>query len=214
MKIILGLLIIANVLFFAWFNWGNVHEGVPAQAALQAEKIQLLSNDGVSQQPNPADKKVLNALSCMEWSDFSGTDLKRANNALASLNWGEKLSQRPIEYNSGFWAYIPPLKNKIAVAQKIEQLKARGVEEYFVVQEPGMWQHAISLGVFKTEDAARNFLATLKNKDVGSAKVGARDSKLRATIFVFEQLDEAMVEQLMQLQREFPSSELKRLACK
>jgi SPOR domain len=150
----------------------------------------------------------------MEWSDFSGSDLTRANDALTPLKLGNKLSSRPIEYSSGFWVYLPPLKDKAAIAKKLEQLKARGVSEYFVVAEAGEWQHAISLGVFKSEESAQNYLTILKDSGVNSAKVGERASKLKATIFVFKQVDEALVEQLKTLQKDFPSSELKSVECR
>jgi hypothetical protein len=150
----------------------------------------------------------------MEWSDFSGADLKRASAALAALPLGGKLSQRPIEYNIGYWIYIPPLKDKAHINQKIAQLKERGVEEYFVVQEAGEWQHAISLGVFKSEDAAQKFLESLAAKDVHSAKIGERASKLKATVFVLNGLDEQTVAKLTELQKDFPASELKKMACR
>ena len=71
------------------------------------------------------------------------------------MQLGGKLSQRQVELDRGYWVYFPPLKNKEAVNRKIAELKALGINDYFVVQGPGHWQNAISLGVFKTGDAAQ-----------------------------------------------------------
>ncbi len=218
-KIWLGGLLLANGLLFAYLQWGgtsfNDANKLPALPALHAEKLLIVSAPQAATPiaSAPSAEPPVAPLSCWEWSDFSGQDLKDASAALANLKLGNKLSQHPIEYNSGFWVYIPPLKDKAAVAQKVAQLKARGVEEYFVVQEPGEWLHAISLGVFRSEDKAQKYLASIKELGVHSATTGERASKLKATVFVFKQVDDALVEQLKVLQKEFASSELKSVAC-
>jgi len=151
---------------------------------------------------------------CMEWGEFSGTDLKRATQALVELKLGDHLAQRTVEYTSGYWVYIPPLKNKTAVNRKIEQLKALGVEDYFVLHEKPHWLNVISLGVFKTEEAAKNYLASLKKKGVRTAKVGERKSRLKFTVFQLNQIDTELSAKLSKLQKEYENSELKAVACK
>ncbi|OGA26822.1 MAG: hypothetical protein A2W81_03210 [Betaproteobacteria bacterium RIFCSPLOWO2_12_61_14] len=151
---------------------------------------------------------------CMEWGEFSGADLARATAALSTLQLGDKLSQRQVEYAIGYWVYIPPQKNKAAVSQKIAQLKARGVDEYFVVPDAGPWLNAISLGVFKTREAAQHFLDELRDsKGVRSAQIGERASKLKATLFVLNGLDAKTGNELARIQKDFAGSELKDISC-
>jgi len=154
-----------------------------------------------------------NTLACLEWGDFSGTDLTRAAAALSALQLGDKLSQRQIERDIGYWVYIPPLKNKAAVNRKIAELKALGVTEYFVVQVSGRWHNAISLGVFKSPDAAQNFLHYLRSKGVRTAKAGERASKLKTTIFKLNRIDAPAVAKLTAMQKDFAGSELKNVPC-
>ncbi|MBU1777368.1 MAG: SPOR domain-containing protein, partial [Gammaproteobacteria bacterium] len=163
--------------------------------------------------PPAEDAKPAVAASCTEWGEFSGADLARAAQALETMKLGDRLSQRIVEQDHGYWVYIPPLKNKAAVERKIEQLKVRGVEEYYVVQGEGTWMNAISLGVFKTEEAAQKYLAYLRSKTVRSAKVGERSSKLRFTVFVMKDLDAAALVRLEGLHKEFPDSKLATSAC-
>ncbi|BCK86590.1 hypothetical protein MIZ01_0353 [Sideroxyarcus emersonii] len=155
----------------------------------------------------------LNLAKCAEWGEFSGDDLSRAQQALAVLKLGDNLTRRAVERNHGYWVYIPPLKKRASVEKKIAQLKERGVKDYFVVQEKGKWQNAISLGVFKTRDAAEKYIAMLHTKDVRTAKVGERTSKLKYTVFLIRDLDSGTTDKLNALQQEFPESELKVEAC-
>lgn len=151
--------------------------------------------------------------SCAEWGEFSGDDLARAQQALSAMKLGEKLSARSVEHNHGYWVYIPPAKKRADVEKKIVQLKGHGVSDYFVVQEKGKWLNAISLGVFKTREAAQRYLATLRSKGIRTAKVGERASRLRFTVFAMKGLDAGTTAKLKSLQKSFPDSELKVLAC-
>ena len=176
--------------------------GVPAPAAIALPK------------PEPgAAANPVNAANCAEWGEFSGDDLSRAQAALSMLKLGDNLAQREVEHNHGYWVYIPPMKKHASVEKKIAQLKQRGVKDYFVVQEKGKWMNAISLGVFKTQDAAEKYVAVLRNKDIRSAKVGERTSKLKYTVFAIKDLDSGTTDKLNALQKEFPDSKLKLLAC-
>ena len=157
--------------------------------------------------------KTMAIKSCMEWGEFSGTDLARATKVLTGLKLGERLDQHTVEYQSGYWVYIPPLSNKTAVNRKIEKIKAVGVDDYFVVQDSRKWFNAISLGVFKTRDAAVNFQLSLKKKGLTSTKVGERKKKLKYTVFVIKGVDAEGKARLAKLQKDFANSELKAVAC-
>lgn len=229
MRILVWILLLGNVIFFAVMQWGGVLFGdgqaVQAQPALHEEKIRLL--DQPKSAPVPTQPVAASAVpvalaaapvkpnntACMEWGEFSGTDLARANNVLANLQLGDRLGQRQIEHSIGYWVYIAPLKDKAAVNQKVAQLKGRGIAEYFVVQEAGPWFNAISLGVFKTQDAAQKFTETLRAKDVHSAQVGERAGKFKATVFVLNGLDAATGGKLTALQKDFAGTELKTVPC-
>ena len=150
---------------------------------------------------------------CLEWSDFSGPDLARATAALSTLQVADKLSQRQIERDIGYWVYIPPLRTKAAVNRKIAELKALGIREYFVMQNPGRWLNAISLGIFKTQDAAQNFHHHLQTKGVRTARVGERIGKLKATIFLLNGVDAATQVKLTAMQKDFAGSTLNSIPC-
>jgi len=152
-------------------------------------------------------------LACLEWGEFSGQDLTRAKTALSALQLGDRLNQYQFEHDIGYWVYIPPLPNKAAVNRKIGELKARGVKEFFVVQDAGQWRNAISLGVFKTREAAQKFLDDLRAKGVRTARFGQRSSKFNVTIFRLNGINIMTEVKLAAIQKEFAGSELKRVPC-
>lgn len=191
---------------------------VVAPMALASAPLPVSANTSIEVlPPKKPEKKVEvkpETKTCMEWGEFSGTDLARADKELGGLKLGDQLATRIVEYTSGYWVYIPPLKNHAAVTRKIKQIKDRGVDEYFVVQEPAHWANAISLGVFKTQEAANKFHASLKAKGILSAKVAERKGKLKFTVFVFKQIGTDNVAKLSLLQKDFANSELKTIPCK
>jgi len=171
-------------------------------------KLQLALSMSSQQEVAPAIPLV-----CLEWGDFSGPDLARAEAELYAMQFGNKLSQHQVERDIGYWVYMAPLKNKAAVNRKVGELKELGINEYFVIQNPGRWKNAISLGVFKTQESAQNYLNFLHTKGVRTARVGERASKLKATIFRFNRTDPATVAKLTAMQKEFAGSELKNVPC-
>lgn len=154
-----------------------------------------------------------NTLMCLEWGDFSGSDLKRAAEVLSALQLGDKLSQRLVEYDKGYWVYFPPQKNMAAVNRKISQIKAMGIKEYFVVQETGALRFAISLGVFKSREAAQNHLKELRTKGVRTAVVGERAIKLKTTMFMLNKVDALTEAKLASAMKDLPGGELKNVPC-
>jgi hypothetical protein len=187
--------------------------GVPAQVVAPPEPVASPPPSTLTQNIAAAGDKKPGKLICLEWGDFSGSDLSRAEAALSVLQLADRLSQRQIEQDIGYWVYMPPLRNKNAVKRKIGELKALGITEYFVIPGSGQWQNAISLGVFKTREAAENFLHALNTKGVHTAKVGERASKLITTLFTLNQVDAATELKVKEIQKDFPGSELNHVPC-
>lgn len=260
-RLIVWLLLLANLALFSWMRWGSEltvdADAGSVQPPLHPEKITLLETTlaasaattapGITPgltltlspipapavsapvpipvvptpapvpAPTPAPISAVTASTklsnCAEWGEFSGNDLSRAQQALSVLKLGDSLTKRAVERNHGYWVYIPPLSKRANVEKKIAQLKERGVEDFFVVQEKGKWLNAISLGVFKTKDAAQKYIDMLRAKGVHSAKLGERVSKLKYTVFLVKDLDSGTTDKLNALQKEFPDSELRLSAC-
>lgn len=157
--------------------------------------------------------KAIAVKTCMEWGEFSGIDLARSEKELARFKLGDRLAQRTVEYASGYWVYMPPLGSKEAVNKKIAAIKALGLEDYYVVRDSRQWYNAISFGVFKTEEAAKNYLAVIRKKGIRTAKVGERKHKLKFIVYVIKSVDTELNTRLTALQKDFAGSELRSVPC-
>jgi SPOR domain len=228
-KWIVGGLVLLNLGFFTYMQWGKAltveHSAQATQAALNPDKMKLMDDTlpiatsapvPVAAEAAPAlpVKPVLEmAAECASWGDFSSTDAARAEKSLATLNLGERLTQRSVEHLNGYWVYIKPVASSAEIEKKVAQLKARGVTDYFVVQDEGKWMNAISLGIFKTSEAAQKYLVSLQAKNVRTAKMGEHFGKEKFTLFDFHHLDAAALTKIESLRQGFSGTELKKVAC-
>lgn len=236
------LLLLLNAAVLAWVMWGGAltQDKSALQPALNPGQIKLLNDvPGVSAVPAiPASAPVMpsppaqhgpasavgssstapqhnnkKSTVCMEWGEFSGSDLAHASQDLEGLKLGKALTRREVEHSTGYWVFIPPPKHRADVDKKVAQLKRLGVKEFFVVQEKGKWYDAISLNVFKTEEMAKKYQKQLESKGVKNTKVGERQTRLKFTVFVLKNPSSALQDKLRQWQKQFSGIDLKPATC-
>lgn len=220
MRLLFLLLVLANVVFYAYAFVARQQGSASSQISLlqiNPEKIRIIKATGAAASEKPQSAAQAKAppglAACLEWGPFAGPDAARAAAAITRLELPQPLMQRVVADVGGYWVYIPPLKTRAEVDRKIGELKALGVTDFFAVQDQTQWRNAISLGIFKSEEAAKNFLAGLREKGVRSAIVERRENFLKQIAYFVREPGEAMVARLVELQREFPGSEIKAVAC-
>jgi len=227
MRALFLLLVLANLVFFVYAHVAREGGGVESQIPLlqvSPDKIKVMkAADGApADKARPAGKAIPPAppraasaapAACLEWGIFAGPDITRAETALARLELPPAQVERTVTDAGGYWVYIPPLKTKADADRKVGELKALGIQEFFVVQEATQWRNAISLGIFRTEEAAKVFLAGLRERGVRSAIAERRENFLKQVAFFVREPGEATVAKLAELQQEFSGSELKAVPC-
>lgn len=122
--------------------------------------------------PVAATQPVAATVACAEIGNFDAADAQRFESRLAALSLGDRLTRRAIADSARHIVYIPPLGSREAAERKAAELRKFGVQDFFIIQDNSALQWGISLGVFKTEEAANNHLAALNKKGVRSARVG------------------------------------------
>ena len=105
--------------------------------------------------------------------------------------------------------YIPPQGDRQGAQRKGAELKALGVDDFFVVQDAGSDQWSLSLGVFRSEAAAQARLADLQSKGVRSAQVGARVSQMQKVWLRVGDADAALRARLGAVAQSIQGSELR-----
>lgn len=226
MRALFLLLVLANLVFYAWQvarESGGADQQLPL-LQIAPEKIKLLNAEGklppekrqAPRKSRPsAPPKIATAApaACLEWGIFAGPGVAKAEAALAQLELPAAQIERTVTDASGYWVHIPPLKTKAEADRKVGELRDLGVTEFFVVQDPGQWRYAISLGIFRSDEAAQAYLAKLRKQKVRSAIAARRENFLKQVVFHVREPSASAVARLTLTQNEFPGSELKAGPC-
>ena len=212
MRTLAFLLLFANLTLFAYTRLDSVGagEGVRLSQQVQPDKIKLLTPQQVAAL-GPAKVAAL-ADVCIEWGPLSEGDRARALSSLEPLELGRLVTQKKVEVIANYWVFLPPAANKAAADKRIEELKAQGIKDVSVV-ESGPQRFAISLGAFRSEDAAKAWLATLQGQGVKTATAGQRVQAVQQAALIVRDPPAPAVVRLKELQGEFPGSELKIGSC-
>jgi len=224
------ILVLANLGFFAWWRYGSPPDAaadpVPLARQIEPEKLKIVAPKDL---PPPAPPKPVAAvkpepppsppaappvaLKCMEWGSFTIADAPQAEKTLEPLALGARLVQRRTEETAGWWVFIPAQAKvpnaRQAALRKAAELRALGIEDYFIVQEEGQHRWALSLGVFRTEDAARARLAALRTQGVRTAMIGARETVVPKIWLQVRGVDPALEAKLKELTVQVESTELR-----
>lgn len=224
MRALFLLLVLANVAFFAWTRLiaagGAGADPTPLSRQIEPQKLRVVRPEELARAISP---KVIAAappaapapvpLKCLEWGAFAPADAARAEQALQPLQLGERLGQRRTEQTASWWVFIPPPARaadaRQAAQRKAAELKKLGVSDYFIVQEDGPYRWAVSLGVFRSEEAAQARLAALHGHGVRSARVGARETQVAKVWLQVKAVDPGLETRLQQLARQLDGSELR-----
>jgi len=78
------------------------------------------------------------------------------------------------------------------------------VNDFYIIQDGGPFHWGISLGVFKTEEAARALLAALNQKGVHSARLGIHSVTAAKTVYQLRNINAGTIASLDKITSEFP----------
>ena len=215
MRALFLLLLLANLAFYAWSRYGapaDALDPVPAARPIEPDKLKLVAPAALPQSvavKKPAVAPAAVASACIEWGSFTLADAPRAEKALEPLALGPRLAQRRTEETAAWWVFMPPQGNRQAAVRKAAELKGLGVEEYFIVQEEGEYRWALSLGVFRSEEAAQARLAALRAQGVRTARVGPRETGVPKIWLQVKSVDAPLQARLKEIARQIDGSELR-----
>ena len=223
MKWLVTMLLLLNVALWGYFKLDASHpdEVGVGHEDIQADKLNILTADELAAlpkkpapaaAPTPAPQPAPVQTACYEWGSFSTGNISRAKNILEKFSIQSELRQTASQEATRYWVYIPPLANAEKAQAKIDEVRALGVEEIFIVQEP-QWRNAISLGVFKDEALAAKLLEELHGRGVKSAIKGVRNHESGQSSFYIKNISDAVAGEIGKLKPDFSGSELKKVAC-
>ena len=186
MRVFVFLLILANLLFLAWtqgyFGSPSNPDAFRVQQQLLADQIRVVARDEppaetqkTENTDKPTEKKAADV--CLTLNDLPIAEATQLENLLPEKLPAFKAIRTATVSGGSYWVFIPPLATKQDAENKTAELKKLRVTEFFIVQENGPNNRAISLGLFSTKEAATTYLETLRSQGVKSAKIAERNSK-------------------------------------
>jgi hypothetical protein len=194
LKLIFWLLLLANAALFAMQKgylgalYSDGREPARIGQQLQADKIKLVASDGApaaaaasasasapvaaaAGAPAAAD---LAPVACTEIGNFSASEARRFSSQLAERTPNLKFVRREIQEVASHMVYLPSLGSKEAADKKADEVRRLGISDFFVIQDSSALRYGISLGIFKTDEAAQKQVASLAKRGLSGAKVGTR----------------------------------------
>ncbi len=176
----------------------------PEQAAVavpNAHKIQIISL--------PSTTTV--RARCMELGPFTAQEAMSARQILDEMSLGIPVFSLEMPLAALWWVFIAPHSSQAAAVQRAKGLEKLGFKGYHVFDGSSPWKHAISLGVFKSEEAAERFLEELKRKGIQGARTENRSTT--QTMFYMNEDNAGLIARLTEIEAQFAGAGLRQVNC-
>lgn len=214
LKLFFGVLLLGNAGLFAYQlgyldgMFADAREPARMQNQLKADSIRLIAPDPVQQAASATSSAASSATAsaCMEIGNFDTADAARFEQRLAGIQLAGKFTRGSVQEPPRHMVLIPSQGSKDAADRKTAELRRLGISDFFIMPE-GEQRWGISLGIFRTEEAARTHLASLTQKGVNSARLGRFGKIETRTAFQFRAPDAAATAGLVKLLADFPKQE-------
>lgn len=210
------LLLLANVVLLAWQQGlfgpagetGREPERLVRQVA--AEKIrrltpeQLAARRASGKAGNDAGSRPV----CLEFGDFDEASLARIQSRLAALALGDRLQTKRVTAAGWFIVYLPPPPSRADAERMAQDLRGRGIRDLVVMGANAPMPNAIVLGSFRDPELAQRHQEDLTRRGVSGVQMTQRAGASETTRFEIRGADAALAQQLAEIQKEFPQSQL------
>ena len=236
MRVVFWALLGANALVFAYGPGllGNLDGGPREPARLRNQlapsKLVLLTREqaqavaSTSAPPGAADAAVPTPLplpaapvqtltpllACVETDAFTAGDGRRFESRLARLDLGERQARLTVPFQevTSHLVYLPPQGGKEGADRRMAELRGRGMTTFFIMQGDSPLRYAISLGVFRSEAAARVHAATLTKQGIDNVRILPRGPQSQRFAYRFRDIDADIRKRIVDAGRGMPAAAL------
>ncbi|MCM1128480.1 MAG: SPOR domain-containing protein [Alistipes senegalensis] len=218
LKIFFWILLAANIVLFAflrtYFDAPPAGKREPERLAYQyqEDRIHLLSRDEINREiakSKAAAQDITTGGSCITTTPFSKAEAAGFDKQLPSLSLGTgDISRIPVQENAAYMAFIAPSANQKAAEEKIAELEKKGIKSYYLIRDPGELKWAVSLGVFKTREAAEKHAADMEKNGFANIHVAPRGLSSEKTVYRLNHLNDEQMRALQTLISNFPGQSI------
>lgn len=175
MRALFLVLLLVNLMLLAWGQGylgtreaGREPERLGQQLA--PEKLRILRETETPAAAAPAAA----ASACKRIEGLAAAEAETLKTALAAEP-GWEAQVQPQKGALAHWVVIPELANRPLAERKRAELRQLGVNEGQVVESPALGPFAVSLGIFRSEELAVEFLQSLVRRGVRSARLARHE---------------------------------------
>jgi len=211
MRTVLVLLLLANLSFFAYTRLDRGGgEGVRLQQQVQPDKVKLLTPQQVAAL-GPSKVAAL-ADVCAEFGPLSDAERSRSLGDLQPFNLGALVSQRRVEVPNPYWVTLGDFANRPAAERRQTELRVLGIGEATIVDSGG-GRFALSLGVFRSDEAAKQHADSLAQRGVRNTSIGQRPQPLAQTMLVVRDPPQPVIARLREMTQQYPGVDVRTGTC-
>jgi len=180
----------------------------PQADAKTEPKAEVKADLKAEAKPSPKGETI----ACTEIGNFNTVEARKFEAQLTSLHLPAKAVLRSVQEAGSHMVYIPSQDGKDGADRKAAELRRLGIQDFYVIPEsqtnPAL-RWAISLGVFKTEEAAKAYIGQLIPQGVRSARIMARNVTSTRQAYQWRGIDAATKASLDSLKAKFPNQEMR-----
>lgn len=158
---------------------------------------------------NMADQDKPVAGSCVEIGQFKTAEANAFEQAISRLSLNpQNIHLYSVQESSTYMVLIPPSANQKAAEAKIAELKEKNIESYYLIKDQTKLRWAISLGVFKTKDAAVNFATELEKTGLSDLQIVPRGIKTEKQVYRLDHINDEQLKTLQTVLGHFPGQSI------
>lgn len=158
-----------------------------------------------------ADAPKTNNLVCVEAGYFVLTDARKFETQINRIPIGMKEVRRSVEEVVSYMVRIPANNGQIGANRRAVELQKAGIHDFYIV--PGTYsidnlRWSVSLGVFKTENAAKSYMRDLTAKGIKQMVITPRKATSSKIAYQFKNVTPAQRNQIDKVMNNFSGQDL------
>jgi hypothetical protein len=200
------ILLLANLAVAAYFALVSSAQ----RSALDVRSLEINADQVKQLRDAPVTPKSATA-ACLEWGPLAAAELVRAREALTKLKI-EKTSVRESPGTMVWWVHLPPSKSRDEAERRVRDIEELGVRDARVVNDEG-WRNAVSLGIFRSEEAANAYQVRMREIKVRNIAIVQRSDLVKFSSIAISEPTPESAARIVEIAAEFVGSEVKAAAC-
>jgi hypothetical protein len=148
---------------------------------------------------------VQKLLACIDIGNFDPNEARAFRARLSAARIDAQPAQRSVPEVASYMVYIAAYDGRDGAERKAAELRRLGIADFYIMPDTSPMRDAVSLGLFKTEAAAKAYVGQLIPKGVRSARIIERTASTNKVAFRLRDLNGADQARFAALAAAFPN---------